>query len=222
MGHAYDFLANTTDGVFAVDRQQRIVLWNHGATTILGHEPAEVLGRKCYRLLRGRDAGGCTICRPDCELICAARRHECVPNSDVRAPTKEGQDVWLNVSTVVVPGRNSSLSALVHLFHEANRKHEVEDVVEHLASSLAQLAVADPPAPAVNEAEEEDGQEPDLTPREREVLGLLAAGLSTTAIAKRLCISPRTVSNHAQSVLEKLGVHSRLEAVTYSIKNGLI
>lgn len=52
-----------------------------------------------------------------------------------------------------------------------------------------------------------------LTAREREILQLLATGLSTSAIAKRLAISPVTVRNHSQRILAKLGVHSRLAAV---------
>jgi two-component system, NarL family, response regulator DevR len=53
----------------------------------------------------------------------------------------------------------------------------------------------------------------DLTPREREVLELLALGLSNQAIAERLVLSVHTVRHHVQNVLAKLGAHSKLEAV---------
>lgn len=52
-----------------------------------------------------------------------------------------------------------------------------------------------------------------LTPREAVVLSLLASGHGTREIARTLVISPATVRNHVQSILRKLGVHSRLEAV---------
>jgi len=52
-----------------------------------------------------------------------------------------------------------------------------------------------------------------LTPRQREVLHLLEQGLSTEQIAVQLVVSPETVRNHVRTVLRKLGVHSRLEAV---------
>jgi two-component system nitrate/nitrite response regulator NarL len=52
-----------------------------------------------------------------------------------------------------------------------------------------------------------------LTPREREVLRLLAEGRRNDEIAKRLSIARNTVRTHVQSILLKLGVHSRLEAV---------
>jgi DNA-binding NarL/FixJ family response regulator len=53
-----------------------------------------------------------------------------------------------------------------------------------------------------------------LTAREREILRLIAGGLTTSGIANKLCISQTTVRNHTQHILAKLGAHSRLEAVT--------
>jgi DNA-binding NarL/FixJ family response regulator len=61
-----------------------------------------------------------------------------------------------------------------------------------------------------------------LTDRELEILGLLAAGSSTAAIAKDLSISPTTVRNHVQRILTKLQVHSRLAAVARGYSKGLI
>ncbi len=58
-----------------------------------------------------------------------------------------------------------------------------------------------------------------LTAREREVLGLMAAGCRNDAIATRLVISTPTVRTHAQNILLKLGVHSQLEAVALAARN---
>jgi DNA-binding NarL/FixJ family response regulator len=55
------------------------------------------------------------------------------------------------------------------------------------------------------------GQPPQLTPREREIAGLVAAGWSNRAIAEQLVVSVRTVDNHVQHVYDKLGVSSRRE-----------
>jgi len=62
----------------------------------------------------------------------------------------------------------------------------------------------------------------DLTAREREVLALLAEGSSNQAIAKQLGISLATVRNHVQSVIAKLGAHSKLEAVATGVRVGII
>ena len=61
-----------------------------------------------------------------------------------------------------------------------------------------------------------------LTPREREVLGLLAEGLDTGAIAETLYISPKTVGTHVQRILAKLDMHSRAEAVAFAYREGLV
>ena len=62
----------------------------------------------------------------------------------------------------------------------------------------------------------------DLTAREQEILELIAEGLTNGAIAARLFISVNTVRNHVQSILAKLGAHSKLEALSVAIRDGLI
>jgi DNA-binding NarL/FixJ family response regulator len=61
-----------------------------------------------------------------------------------------------------------------------------------------------------------------LTVREREVLGLLTAGLDGPAIARRLGVSRNTVRTHVQSILTKLQVHSRLEAAAFARHHRLV
>ena len=62
---------------------------------------------------------------------------------------------------------------------------------------------------------------PVLTPRETEVLRLVAKGLSYRQIAERLVVSHRTVQNHVQSTLGKLQLHNRVELTLYAIEHGL-
>lgn len=60
-----------------------------------------------------------------------------------------------------------------------------------------------------------------LTQREWQCLGLMVHGLNTRAMAERLSVSDATVRTHVQSVLAKLGVNSRLEAVALTVRAGL-
>ena len=61
-----------------------------------------------------------------------------------------------------------------------------------------------------------------LTDRELEVLRLVAKGLNNREIAKQLFISENTVKNHVRNILEKLQLHSRMEAVMYAVKEKLL
>ena len=61
-----------------------------------------------------------------------------------------------------------------------------------------------------------------LSPREREILELLAGGRTQKEIALALVLSPKTVATHIQHVLSKLGVHSRAEAVAAAYRRGLV
>ena len=68
---------------------------------------------------------------------------------------------------------------------------------------------------------DQKGWEP-LTPREREVLSLLSVGKSGEEIAAELHIAPLTVRTHIRNLMAKLDVHSRLEAVAFAIKHGIV
>jgi DNA-binding NarL/FixJ family response regulator len=61
-----------------------------------------------------------------------------------------------------------------------------------------------------------------LTPRERQIVKLIAEGYGNKAIAEELVISERTVGRHRANVLEKLGMHDRVELTRYAIRRGLV
>jgi two-component system NarL family response regulator len=63
---------------------------------------------------------------------------------------------------------------------------------------------------------------PKLTEREMEVLRLVAKGMANRDIAKHLYISENTVKNHIRNILEKLQLHSRMEAVVYAVREKLL
>jgi DNA-binding NarL/FixJ family response regulator len=61
-----------------------------------------------------------------------------------------------------------------------------------------------------------------LTKREREILALVAEGLSNREIADKLVLSPETVKSHVAAILEKLNVSDRTQAAIYAVRNGLV
>lgn len=69
--------------------------------------------------------------------------------------------------------------------------------------------------------EQEERPESALTPRERDVLRVLATGVTNKEIADELFITEQTVKNHVSNIFAKLGVETRVEAVLYALRHGL-
>ena len=111
--------------------------------------------------------------------------------------------------------KNSGLSELMETIRKA-ADGEIVMPTSLLVGLLMRL-----PRDKAAAYQEENGWER-LTIREQEVLELLASGKSGSEIAEDLHIAPLTVRTHIRNLMSKLGVHSRLEAVTYGMKNGLI
>lgn len=90
-------------------------------------------------------------------------------------------------------------------------------VLPLLLERMGKMLLAPMPhvAMATHDAEE-------LTPRETEVLRLVARGLTNPQIAEKLILSPTTVKTHIQNILQKLGVSDRTQAAVYAVRHGLI
>ncbi len=73
----------------------------------------------------------------------------------------------------------------------------------------------------VTQARAAQGQAP-LTEREREILRLIAEGLGVNEVAKKLCISAKTVITHRGNIMEKIGVHNTVELIKYAIREGIV
>jgi DNA-binding CsgD family transcriptional regulator len=196
-----DVLGMAGDGAFAVDGGQRIVLWNAAAQNMLGLSPGEVVGRRCYDVLCGRDPTGDLICCPRCPLLVMAQRGERIASRDMVVPGRGGDPRWLNVSTVALPHG----MWLAHLFRDVSEARARERLANEVLAGRLHLAGGSRPAASA------------LTPREREILQHLARGTSTRQIASALFISPLTARNHVQRILRKLGASTRAQAVAIAL-----
>lgn len=218
MSRLFEALRDAADGAFIIDENLRIVFWNRTAEAVLGFDSEDVAGQFCYQLLHGYDEGRHLICRERCQVAQLALKSKPVPNYDIHVTTKQGDNRWLNMSvfTYRMVDTNGK-KMIVHLFHDLDQKKVDEKLMTHLVEVINRYQDL-----SYNGKTEIESFPEALTPREREILSLLTSGHSTRDIANLLSISLNTVRNHIQHILQKLQVHTRLEAVAIAIKHDLI
>jgi PAS domain S-box-containing protein len=214
-----DIYARTADGVYAVDSRQRIVYWSPTAQQLLGWKPNEVVGQHCYDVISGGDYEGQRFCRRNCPTIAAARKARPVGNYDVLSHRKDGFPIWLNVSIILPPEGGRDGVCAVHFFRDVSERRRSEQLAQVTRETVARFSAGEE---RQAEAKPYPPPGPPLTLRELEVLRLLASGVPTEGIAGALGVSRSTARNHIESILAKLGVHSRLQAVVYASRHGLI
>lgn len=105
-----------------------------------------------------------------------------------------------------------------------SRESATPTLVAGLRAAQAGLVVVDPDLSDVLSSRSREAEPliEDLTPRELEVLGLVADGLTNRAIAQRLGISENTVKFHLNAILGKLGAQSRTDAIVRATRLGII
>jgi len=217
MRNPLNILSNIADGVLAVDREHKIVFWNRAAEKLLGFKPEEVLGRFCYEVIAGQAELG-RSCRIDCldNMQCIERGE--IPTDNMLVTTKAGQEVWLSVSTILVPLEYRTHCALIHLFRNSTYLKELERSVQRFLTTMSKLSTGN--ESGINEDLSANLQR--LTRREQEILVFLGSGSTTQTIAETLFISSATVRNHIHRILAKLRVKNRLEAALLARSAGLI
>jgi DNA-binding CsgD family transcriptional regulator len=214
-----DVLAASDTPAVATDAAARIVFWNRAAERLLGRRATETLGRLCYEVLGGRDAFGNRFCYERCPVADMARRGEAIHAFEWVVRPSSGADLPTYVNVVSVPGSRPEQRTLIHLLEPFDPKARLARALEAIGATRTEGAphsgVPAMPAP-------EHVAEPPLTSREKQILKSIARGLQNKEIAEELGISLATVRNHVHNILEKLEVHSKLEAVSLAFRHGWV
>ena len=119
-------------------------------------------------------------------------------------------------------GANGYLLKEISIDEIANAVRSVHGGQSLISPSMASKLLDEFAAMIKKEEEKEEVPAPRLTPREMEVLEHVAQGMNNREIAKALFISENTVKNHVRNILEKLHLHSRMEAVVYAVREKLL
>jgi len=176
------------------DQDDRIVFWNRAAAELLGRPSAEAVGRRCFDVVGGHDVYGNRFCYENCPVKNAVASTQPVSGFVLDVACGDAARHTTHATILPVPGSQPGEFMIVHILDRV------------------------PPAAAARPA----AWPARFTPREREILQSIAAGLQNKEVAQHLGISPATVRNHVHNILEKLGVHSKLEAVSLAFRSGWI
>lgn len=183
---------HSEEALIGMDVDLRIVCWNEAAEWLTGMPAEEVLGKRCCPVHRSMPEAGKKLLQAACRDTRIARKGGVVPRRRVVLPDGNG-------------GRRVTLTTVVVAAGE-------RPVFLHVARGGSDAELEAVP----------DGSVPTLTPRQRQVLELLARGVPAKVIAARLGISLTTVRNHIHAVLVELRCHSQLEAIARARALGLL
>ena len=177
------------------DDDLRVLCWNDGAEALTGIPAAEAVGRPCWKVIAGEDDAGGIVCHRGCSRARIVREGRCLPAEVLHARTATGRR-RIALETIAAEGEEGTL--FIHVMRDA----PVEEPVSEAAAT--------------------PGPRPQLTPRQHEILALLAQGRPPKLIALELGLMETTVRNHIRLLLLALGAHSQLEAVARARDYGLV
>lgn len=211
----FTFLDNTTEAAFAVREAEGICFWSHAAETLFGYPEKEALGKACFALLHGMDSLGTQVCCNRSDIMkCPGGRSD-IPNFDLSVTTCGGQRIWISLSTLMYRNGRTGASLIVHLAHDISARKKREDLLYRMTAISKEInsMVDDPTNFAPTST---------LSKHELQILRMFASGLGSSAVVKKLRITPQTLRNHLHHINCKLRTHNRLEAVTHAIQRKLI
>jgi DNA-binding CsgD family transcriptional regulator len=212
----FNTLATSDSPAFATDAGGRIVFWNRAAERAFDRASTLSLGHRCHEVLAGRDVHGNRYCYDGCAVFNMVRRGETVHGFELLVGSAPRPEQAFHITILKVPGEGGDYR-LVHVLEAIDRTARLARALERLGAE----PVAGPQHAAAAEPPRLAG-DPPLTEREREILAFAATGLQNKEIADKLGISVATVRNHVHNLLDKLEVHSKLEAVSLAFRKGWV
>jgi DNA-binding CsgD family transcriptional regulator len=183
--------------------ERKIVYLNPRAEEVLGRSLGKCVGQPCYKVIRGKTPEGKPFCTDACPALEQLHFHKEIEPFRIRVGTGRRARSMQIVMIVAQPPDFSGPS-LVHCI--------IDDEKEQRFKNYLTKVVARTPKARLKQRTLGHFQ---LTLREREILAMLVDDKSLYEIADKLHLSYTTVRNHVQHILNKLGVHSIMEAVAF-------
>jgi PAS domain S-box-containing protein len=212
----FALLEQTADAAYTVTELGEICSWNKAAERLFGYPAAEVIGRHVEEVFDAFDSLGTEplVGGTEAAVRDSATSRQPIPHFDLDVRTRSGARLWVSVSTIVFDNRRTGRRLLVRLARDITQRRLNATLLNRMLE-VARHVVTLP--------DDVSRQAPEtLTNHERQILKLFAEGNTSASIARQLGISAQTLRNHLHHINRKLSTHSRLEAVTYAQRHGLL
>jgi DNA-binding CsgD family transcriptional regulator len=210
-----DLVAKAQGAAVVTDLVGTLLEWNNASEELFAFgEPTASRGRNLFDLIDARDSFGNRLPLGEIGFLAMTQRGEPVHGFEVTAVDSNEERVRLSVLPVVLLAEEREKSLIVYFLRPMYRRRRADEAIERILSDPSRtLNGLDLKTPQTKVA---------LTERQREILKYLAEGLSNAEIARALNISVNTVRTHVQSLLERLEVSSRVQAVARAFREGLL
>lgn len=202
-----EVFAQSTDAVFGIDAKGRIRFANSEFERLLGYSCRQICDSWCATVLCGTDIHGQPFCGKECPIPKTVEDQPVIRDFDLVVRRADGDPVLTNIGACYIPSHLREQAGQVNVFFSLRRVNP-RRLLQRMARSPVEKSVMD--------GSRDRGK---LTSREKEILGLAAAGLRTVQIANKLCISTQTVRTHFKNIYPKLGVNSRTEAIILALQH---
>lgn len=196
------------------DADNRILCWNRVAAELFGRTSEQVEGRNLQQVVDMKDVFGNRLSTGHCAFHEIVREGEAPESFELDVRTASGRRVRAAVSIVVVLGPDPDRYELVYLMTPLRRRRRADEAIDRI--------LAERPEIAPSEAGDRVAGRPVITPRQRQVLRLLASGRHAREVADELSISVHTVRSHIRNILDELEVANQVEAVARAVRERLI
>jgi len=205
----HEIFEQSTDAVFGIDTTGRVRFANRTFETLLGYCAEQIHGTGCATVLCGTDIHGQPFCGKDCPIPKTVADHLAINDFDLVVKRADGDSVLVNIGACYTPKELREEAGRVDVFFSL-RQINPQRLLQRMATP-----------PSKGPAKEAIRDRATLTSREAEILSLAANGMQTADIGDRLCVSTETVRTHFKNIYQKIGAHSRTEAVVFAFQEGL-
>lgn len=195
----------SSDAVFGIDAEGKIRFANNIFERMTGRFREQIYNQTCHDILCGTDIHGTSCCNSACPLIPINQRQSKQPQAfDLIIKHHTGRELLVNVGCCEIPQQLQEQAGQVTVYFNLRQFEQ---------NRLLQL---------IKTVTEENNNPNQLTPRETEILQQATTGMKTSQIADKLCVSTQTIRCHFRNIYQKIGVHSRTEAVLFAFQKGLV